>query len=199
MILMEQTTLHIKNMVCSRCRKVVRTELENLGLRPLSVQPGRVTLPEALDAVKKEIVKNALAKRGFGLLENRKEWVVEKIKSTIIQAIHYREAACENFSVLIADQVGLDYPYLSTLFSSVEGLTIEKYIILQRVERAKELLVYDELSLSQIAGQMGYSSVHHLSNQFKKVTGLTPSYFKKLRKSKRHPLDNIRANEAGVF
>jgi AraC-like DNA-binding protein len=186
-------------MVCSRCQKVVRTALENLGLHPLSIQFGQVTLSEAMDAGKKEIIKNALAKRGFGLLENRKEWVVEKIKGTIIEAIHYREAACTNFSVLIAEKVGLDYPYLSALFSSVEGLTIEKYIILQRIERAKELLVYDELSLSQIADQMGYSSVHHLSNQFKKVTGLTPSYFKKLRKSKRRPLDRIQADEAGVF
>ncbi len=196
---MEHTTLHIKNMVCRRCQKVVRTELENLGLRLLAVQPGQVTLPEAVDGVKKEIVKKALAKRGFGLLENKKEWVVEMIKSTIIQAIHYREGVCINFSVLIAEQVGLDYPYLSALFSSVEGLTVEKYIILQRIERAKELLVYDELSLGQIADQMGYSSVHHLSNQFKKVTGLTPSYFKKLRKTKRRPLDNIRPDEAGAF
>jgi AraC-like DNA-binding protein len=188
---MDQVTLHIKNMVCSRCQKVVRKELESLGLHPLSVGLGEVTLAESAAQVDKDAVGAALARHGFELLDDKKAWVIQKIKSTVIEAIHHRQVSHPNLSSLIAREVGLDYAYLSSLFSSTEGITIEKYIILQRIERAKELLVYDELSLSQIADQLGYSSVQHLSNQFKKVTDLTPSYYKKLQDNKRRPLDDI--------
>jgi AraC-like DNA-binding protein len=188
---MDQVTLHIKNMVCSRCQKVVRKELESLGLHPLSVGLGEVTLQEPEAGVDKEAVKAALARHGFELLDDKKAWIIQKIKSTVIEAIHHRQIPHPNFSALIAGGTGLDYAYLSALFSSTEGITIEKYIILQRIERAKELLVYDELSLSQIADKLGYSSVQHLSNQFKKITDLTPSYYKKLQENKRRPLDDI--------
>ncbi len=188
---MERATLHIKNMVCSRCQKVVRRELESLGLHPLSVGLGEVTLQEPAAQVDQESVGAALARHGFQLLDDRKAQVIQKIKTTVIEAVHHRGTPHLNFSALIAREVGMDYAYLSSLFSAAEGITIEKYIILQRIERAKELLVYDELSLSQIADQLGYSSVQHLSGQFKKVTDLTPSYYKKLQEHKRRPLDEI--------
>ena len=188
---MEGTTLHIKNMVCSRCRKVVRKELESLGLHPLSVGLGEVTLAEPAALVDQAAVGAALARHGFGLLDDKKARTVQKIKSTVIEAIHHRDTPQPHFSAFIAGEVGLDYAYLSALFSASEGITLEKYIILQRIERAKELLVYDELSLSQIADKLGYSSVQHLSGQFRKVTGLTPSHFKKLKAQKRRPLDEI--------
>jgi AraC family transcriptional regulator len=188
---MERATLHIKNMVCSRCQKVVRRELESLGLHPLAVGLGQVTLQESAAKLDKEALGAALAKHGFELLDDKKAWVIEKIKSTIIEAIHHCKTPQANFSGLIAQEAGLDYAYLSSLFSSTKGITIEKYIILQRIERVKELLVYDELSLSQIADQLGYSSVQHLSNQFKKVTDLTPSYYKKLQENRRRPLDEV--------
>ncbi len=188
---MDQVTLHIKNMVCSRCQKVVRKELESLGLHPLSVGLGEVTLQEPEAGVDKAAVGAALAGHGFELLDDKKAWVIQQIKSTVIEAIHHRQLPHPHFSALIAREAGLEYAYLSSLFSATEGVTIEKYIILQRIERAKELLVYDELSLSQIADQLGYSSVQHLSGQFKKVTGLTPSDYKKLRDNGRRPLDDI--------
>jgi len=177
---MEPATLHIKNMVCSRCQKVVRKELEKMGLHPLDVTLGEVTLQEPSDKIDKSAVGTALAKHGFQLLDDKKAWMIEKIKSTVIEAIHHQEVVPHSFSHLIAQRVGLDYAYLSSLFSSTEGISIEKYVILQRIERVKELLVYDELSLGQIADQAGYSSVQYLSNQFKKITGLTPSGYKKL-------------------
>ena len=183
--------MHIKNMVCSRCQKVVRKELESLGLHPLSVGLGEVTLEEPETQVDHEAVGAALARHGFELLDDKKAQVIHKIKSTVIEAIHHRETPYANISARIAREVGLDYAYLSSLFSAAEGITLEKYIILQRIERAKELLVYDELSLSQIADKLGYSSVQHLSGQFKKVTNLTPSYYKKLQEHKRRPLDEI--------
>lgn len=188
---MEQATLHIKNMVCSRCRKVVRNELESLGLHPLSVGLGEVTLEEPAGQVDRAAVGAALAKHGFALLDDKKAQVVQKIKSTVIEAIHHRDTPHPHFSAHIAREAGLDYAYLSSLFSAAEGITLEKYIILQRIERAKELLVYDELSLSQIADRLGYSSVQHLSGQFKKVTDLTPSYYKKLQVKERRLLDEI--------
>jgi AraC-like DNA-binding protein len=178
-------------MVCSRCQKVVRKELEALGLHPLSVGLGEVTLQEPAAQVDQAAVGAALARHGFRLLDDKKAQVIEKIKSTVIEAIHHRQTLPPNFSAHIAREVGLDYAYLSSLFSAAEGLTLEKYIIRQRIERAKELLVYDELSLSQIADKLGYSSVQHLSGQFKKVTDLTPSYYKKLQEHKRRPLDEI--------
>ena len=181
-------------MVCSRCMKVVKTELKNLGLHPEIVKLGEVVLHENEGQIDKEKVKEVFNRHGFELLDDKKSFIIEKIKSTIIDLIHHQNhsQANYNFSYIIEEKLGLDYAYLSSLFSATEGITIEKYIILQRIERVKELLVYDELTLSEIAWQMGYSSVQHLSNQFKKVTGLTPSHFKNIKEHRRKPLDEVK-------
>lgn len=186
------TTLHIKNMVCNRCIKVVRQDAEQLGLEVESLRLGEMVVKQELSDVKKQQLNQVLQEDGFELLDDRKAGLVEKIKNIIIQEVHHsEERRHENFSHLIADELHMDYNYLSNLFSSLEGTTIEKYIILQRIEKVKELLVYDELTLSEIAWKLGYSSVHHLSSQFKKITGLTPSHFKKIGEDKRKPLDGV--------
>ncbi len=178
-------------MVCPRCQTVVKKELEKLGLHPETVELGTVTLRGEENGLEREKISAALAYHGFVLLDDKKEKTVEQIKNTVIELVHYQDSHRSNLSQLIEERIGLDYAYLSSLFSSAEGVTIEKYTILQRIERAKELIVYDELSLSQIADQLGYSSVQHLSTQFKKITGLTPSYYKQLQEHKRRPLDEI--------
>ncbi|WP_276483853.1 helix-turn-helix domain-containing protein [Paraflavitalea pollutisoli] len=185
--------LHIKNMVCNRCILAVRQQLDQLELPYSSVNMGEVELthppaPQQLDAL-----RHRLEQLGFELLDDKKSTIVEKIKNIIVQEVHHNAEgpSALKLSALLSDKLGLDYHYLTTLFSSVEGVTIEKYAILQRIERAKELLLYDELSLSQIADQLGYSSVQHLSQQFKKTTGLTPSHFKQLKDNKRKPLDQV--------
>lgn len=180
-------------MVCNRCIKVVRKELEKLNLYPEAINLGEVVLLEPLDEIDREKIRSALKIHGFEVLDERKAWIIERIKNTIVEFIHHRNQADNpyKFSYLIGERLGMDYSYLSDLFSSAQGVTIEQYIILQRVERAKELLVYDELSLQEIARDLGYSSVSHFSNQFKKATGLSPSYYKRLKNKKRQPLDEI--------
>lgn len=180
-------------MVCNRCIKVVSEELEKLELSVTSIKLGEVTVKENVDPVKLEKVKQVLIDNGFELLDDKKALLIEKIKNTVIEVIHQTDQVDLhiNFSHVIQEKVGKDYQYLSSLFSSIEGITIEKYIILQRIERVKELLIYNELNLSEISFKMGYSSVQHLSSQFKKVTGLTPSGFKKLNDQNRKPLDKI--------
>ena len=186
-------TLHIKNMVCDRCIMVVKQLFTDAGIRVNTIQLGQVELEELLNAQQQKIIKTALLQNGFELLDDKKSKLVEKIKTTIVSHIHGEEAEEFNvkLSAILEEKLGIDYHYLSTLFSSVEGVTIEKYTILQRIEKVKELLMYDEKNLSEIAYEMGYSSVQHLSQQFKKVTGLTPSHFKQLKENKRKPLDKI--------
>lgn len=185
--------LYIKNMVCNRCIMVVRDELEKLGLEPTQIMLGEAEIREDLTPDRKAVLKERLASVGFELLDDKKAKLVEKVKNAIIEIIHYGEDLDNRikFSQQIQKKVGVDYHSLSTLFSETEGTTIEKYIILQRIEKVKELLVYNELSLSEIAFKTGYSSVQHLSMQFKKVTGLTPSHFKQIKENKRKPLDEI--------
>ena len=187
------TTLHIKNMVCNRCIRVVTEELTNLGLHLKTVELGEAVVEDEPDDDKLKEIDKVLKENGFELIDDRKGQLIDHIKTVIIELIHYRKEMDEhiNFSDFISKEVGYDYSYLSNLFSSVEGTTIEKYIIHQKIEKAKELLVYDELTLSEIAWQMGYSSVQHLSRQFKKVTGLTPSHFKKVKENRRKPLDEV--------
>ena len=186
------TTLHIKNMVCNRCVRVAREELEKLGLRVERVKLGEAEIAGVLSPQQKESVRSALKENGFELLEDHRATLVDQIKTMIIKAIHYADSEqTENYSDFLARKTGYDYHYLSSLFPSVEGITIEKYIIAQKVERVKELLAYDELTVSEIAFKMGYSSVAHLSGQFKKTTGLTPSAFKKLGATARSPLDDV--------
>lgn len=184
--------LHIKNMVCNRCIEAVEEEFGNARIPVQSVHLGEVALEQELENKVKSVIKERLAARGFELLEDKSSQMIERIKQLIIDLIHRQTEHLEtNNSTYLERQLGKDYKTLSQLFSSVEGVTIERYTILQRIERAKELLVYDELNSSQIAHELGYSSVQHLSNQFKKVTGMSPSEFKKLRKPLRKPLDEL--------
>ncbi|MGX5817588.1 AraC family transcriptional regulator [Chitinophaga lutea] len=191
---MEANELHIKNMVCPRCVKAVRSTLEGMGLEVDDVSLGKAVLnqPPAGDQLRD--IAAALQAEGFELLDDRKHQLVEKVKNIIVETVHYGdlEALRENFSSLLSTRLQKDYHLLSKSFSEVENTTIEQYIIQQKIERVKELLEYGELTLSEIAFKMGYSSVAHLSGQFKKVTGLTPSGFKQLREEdKRRPLDRI--------
>ncbi len=184
--------LYIRNMVCNRCIMVVRSELEKLGFEPVQVQLGEVELKEDLPGPELNEFKNRLDELGFELMDDSKSKLIEKIKLLVIQLIHHGDGQMnQNYSVYLSSKLNKEYNYLSHLFSEVEGTTIEKYIINQKIERVKELLVYNELTLSEIADSLGYSSVAHLSGQFRKVTGLTPSYFKQLKENKRKPLDQI--------
>jgi AraC-like DNA-binding protein len=181
-------------MVCNRCIKVVREELENLGLEVQKIKLGEVIVNGSNDTINFITLKETLEENGFELIDNKKAGAVEKVKNVVVELIHQGgdNYINVNFSDLIADRVGLDYNYLSGLFFSLESMTIERYIILQRIEKVKELLVYNELTLSEIAWKTGYSSVQHLSNQFKKITGLTPSHFKKIKEDKRRALDQVK-------
>ena len=189
-------TLYIKNMVCDRCKLVVRQELEKLGLQPEKVALGEITLKEAHipDAVLKKL-DDTLLTLGFERIDDRKARLIENIKNKVIEMIHYGDPANRkfNWSVILSESLHYEYNYLSNLFSSVEGITLEQYIIRQKIEKAKELLFYDELNLSEIAHKLGYSSVAHLSGQFKKITGFTPTELKKSRAIDqiRKSLDNI--------
>jgi AraC-like DNA-binding protein len=181
-------------MVCDRCIRVVREELERLGLDVRTIRLGEAVVRWPAGAVDKEAIRRTLEANGFELLDDRRSRLVEKTRQVILQIARgereHRRRGWKD-SAIIEREVGLDYRYLSTLFSSLQGITIEQYIILQRIERVKELLRYDELSLKEIAFSLGYSSIAHLSNQFKNVTGLTPTQFKKLAESTRVPLDAV--------
>jgi AraC-like DNA-binding protein len=188
-------TLHIKNMVCNRCIKVVREELEKLGVGITSIELGEVETTNPLDNQQLVRIKSVLEENGFELIEDKRAKIIEKLKNYLITLIHHSDEDLEldaNFSELISRELELDYAYLTSLFSSTEGITIEHYIISQKIERAKELLKYGELTLSEIAYKLGYSSVAHLSSQFKKVTGMTASQFKSLTVNKRKPLDGVK-------
>ncbi len=180
-------------MVCGRCIKAVEEELEGLGFTIKSIELGEVVVREELGQEDLQKIGMVLADNGFELITDKKSWIINRIKTLIIEYIHYdkEKPGYVNFSEFLSRELGHDYSYLSHLFSSVEGKTIEKYLILQKIEKVKELLVYDELTLNEISYQLGYSSVAHLSRQFKDVTGLTPSHYKNIRKEKRRPLDSI--------
>jgi len=180
-------------MVCHRCKMVVTAALEKLSLHPLNVALGEVVIEEKeLSKEQQEKLSQSLKSVGFELIDDKRSKLIEQIKTFIINTIHYKdEQPQKNFSELIAKHLHHDYSYLSNLFSEVEGITIEQYIINQKIEKVKELLVYNELSLSEIAFQLGYSSTAHLSNQFKKLTGLTPSQFKKIGVQNRKSLDEV--------
>jgi AraC-like DNA-binding protein len=184
--------LYIKNMVCSRCRMAVQAELEKAGLHPLTVELGEVEIRSKPSREDLKQLDGALRKLGFELIDDKKSRIIEKIKNCIVTLVHHSEIHVDvNLSDYIAGQLHYEYTYLSNLFSEVEGTTIEKYFIAQKIEKVKELLVYDELSLSQIADQLGYSSVAYLSSQSKKVTGLTPTYYKSLKDHKRKNIEEL--------
>ncbi len=185
-------TLFIKNMVCNRCIMVVQNELDKLSLNVKNIKIGEVTLNTELTAEEKNKLDNALIPLGFEIIDDKKSRIIEKIKNIIIDLVHHHDNEIKsNLSDLLSAELHHDYNYLSNLFSEVEGTTIEKYFIAQKIEKVKELLVYDELSLSEIAFRLNYSSVAYLSNQFKKVTGLTPSHFKKIKEDRRKALDEL--------
>jgi len=189
----DKRTLNIKNMVCNRCIKVVSEEMKKLGYKVLDISLGEVII-SGYDNIDMDKIKFVLEENGFELIDDKNSRIIEKVKLTIINRIRdlsEGKATKINLVKEIADESHLSYQYVSTLFSSIEGITIEKYIILQKIEKVKELLVYDELTLSEIAYRLDYSSVQHLSNQFKKVTGLTPSYFKQFKEQRRKPIDKI--------
>lgn len=184
--------LFIKNMVCNRCIMVVQQELDKLEIKSIKITLGEIETSNDLSKQKLKQLSQNLAMLGFEVLDDARQQLIEKIKNIIINEVHYKEEeSLRNYSEILSHSLHKDYSYLSSLFSEVEGITIEKYLINQKLERVKELIIYDELSLSEIAYKLGYSSVAHLSNQFKKVTGLTPSYFKKVGQLKRKPLDKI--------
>lgn len=190
------TTLYIKNMVCNRCISAVKQELEKQGFHPERVALGEVTIGEdSLSKDQLDKVDSALLQLGFERIDDRKARLIEAIKNKVIQMIHHSDKVDLkfNWSTVLSEELNYEYNYLSNLFSSVEGITLEQYIIRQRIEKVKELLFYDELNLSQIANRLGYSSVAHLSAQFKKVTGFTPSEMKKSRDTQHHrkPLDSM--------
>lgn len=184
--------LYIKNMVCSRCKMVVESELEKLGLTPISVELGEVEIKEVLNDAKKSKLSKILQYYGFELLGNKTSITIERIKNLIVELIQNQKNELKiNLSSHIAQQLSQDYNSLSSLFSEVEGITIERYYITLKIEKVKELLIYDELTLSEIAFQLNYSSVSYLSNQFKKITGLTPSYFKQIKEKKRRQIEDV--------
>jgi AraC-like DNA-binding protein len=179
-------------MVCIRCKMVVKDELTKLGLHYTTVELGEADILENISDGLHDQFKVALLKSGLELMDDKKSVLIQKIKNIIVELVHYSEEPLSiKFSEYLSHKLHHDYTYLANLFSEVQGTTIEKFFIAHKIERVKELLVYDELNLTEIAYQMHYSSVAHLSAQFKKVTGLTPSYFKQLREKRRNMLENM--------
>ncbi|MEO7265085.1 MAG: AraC family transcriptional regulator [Ferruginibacter sp.] len=183
--------LYIKNMVCNRCIMVVKQQLENMKLQPLHVTMGEVELKKPLTEKQELQLNTKLKSLGFELLDDKKQMQIEKIKTLLIQQVQSGQLE-DHFSItdFLIKSIHKDYSQLSRLFSEVEGITIEQFFILQKIEKVKELLIYAELNLSEIAWKLGYSSVAHLSSQFKRITGLTPSAFKKIGGS-RKSLDEV--------
>ena len=178
--------------MCNRCKMVVKSELEQLGLSPVTVELGEVELTDDPSEDQLTRLNERFKELGFELIDDKRSRLIERVKNLVIELIHHSDTELNvNLSDYLTQRIPMEYKYLSTLFSDVEGTTIEKFYISQRIERVKELLVYDELSLSEIADQMGYSSVAYLSTQFKKVTGLTPSHFKSIKEAKRKSLDEL--------
>ncbi len=179
-------------MVCPRCIAAVRQVFTDMGLTILLIELGKVVVANDIEVLQKEKLEEKLSALGFELLDDKNTQLINNIKSIVVQKIHYEEEApTVNFSTLLSEKLNYDYAYLSRLFSSVEGRTIEKFIMVQKIEKVKELLSYKEMTLSEIAYQMNYSSSAHLSNQFKKVTGMSPTEFKKLQKQDRHFINDI--------
>lgn len=179
-------------MVSTRCKMMVKEALRKLGLHFIVVDLGIVDVMETLTNEQKEALQTLLFNVGLELMDDKKSMLIEKIKNVIIEMVHYAdELPKTNFSDFISKKLDYDYTYLANLFSEVQGTTIEQYIISHKVERIKELIVYGEMNITEIANKMNYSSVAHLSSQFKKATGLTPSHFKQLKEKRRIPIEEI--------
>lgn len=179
-------------MVSLRCKMVVKEELKRLGIRYTTVELGTIELLSDITNSQREKFRANLANCGLQLLDDKKNILIERIKNVIVEMIHYSEELPKiNYSDYISEKLNLDYTYLSNCFSDVKGITIQQYIILHKIEKVKELLLYDELNLTEISYKLNYSSVAHLSNQFKKITGLTPTYFKQLKAKRKQNLENL--------
>ncbi|HAF27824.1 MAG TPA: AraC family transcriptional regulator [Bacteroidales bacterium] len=184
--------LYIKNMVCIRCQLVVKSELEKIGLHHIYVKIGEANIIESITPEQIDLLDKALRKSGLEIMDDKKSVLVEKIKSTIIELVHYTDEQIKvNLSDYLSERLNYDYTYLANLFSEVKGTTIEKFYLNHKIEKVKELIIYNQLNLSEIAYKMHYSSVAHLSNQFKKFTGLSPSHFKNLKNKRRGTLENL--------
>jgi len=179
-------------MMSIRCKMMVKAELEKLGLHYTVVDLGKVEVKEEISQDQRQHLAIALKKMGLELMDDKKAILIERIKNVIIETIHYSDEALKiNFSDHLSEKLNYDYTYLANLFSEVQGTTIEHFIIMHKIERVKELLVYDELSLTEISYMLHYSSVAHLSNQFKKVTGLTPTFFKHIKHKRLASVENV--------
>lgn len=184
--------LYVKYMVSLRCKMLVKEELKRLGLWYVSVALGVVEVLEDITSEQHEQLRVNLLKSGLELLDDKRSVLVENIKNVIVEMIHYsEEKPKDNYSDYISEKIGLDYTYLANVFSEVKGITIQHFIILNKIERVKELILYDELTLTEIAYRLHYSSTAHLSNQFKKITGLTPSYYKEIAEKRRTNLEDV--------
>jgi AraC-like DNA-binding protein len=185
-------TLYIKYMVSLRCKLVVSQELNKLKLRYVIVDLGTVELLEEITPQQRELLRINLLCSGLELLDDKKSILIERIKNVVVEMIHHSEdLPVLNYSEFISNKLGYDYTYLANIFSEVQGTTIQQFIITHKIEKAKELLLYNELNLTEIAWKLHYSSVAHLSNQFKKITGLTPSFFKQLKQKRRLTLEDV--------
>ncbi len=183
-------------MVSQRCKMLVKDELRKLGLHFIIVELGEVEIMETLSLAELETLRSSLKESGLELMDDKRAVLIEKIKKVIIEMVHHSDEIIKvNFSHYISEKLQYDYTYLSNLFSEVQGTTIEQYIIAHKIERIKELILYGELNITEIAWKLNYSSVAHLSNQFKKMTGLSPSHFKQLKENKRKPLEEIGLSE----
>ncbi len=179
-------------MVSNRCKTAVKAVLKELGLHFVIVDLGEVDIMETLSAEQRTELKAALLNAGLELMDDKRAVLIEKIKNTVVELVHHTgEGIKVNFSNYLSEKLNHDYTYLSNLFSEVQGTTIEQFLISHKIERIKELIIYGELNISEIAWKMNYSSVAHLSNQFKKVTGLSPSHFKQLKDKRRSPIEDI--------
>lgn len=179
-------------MVSMRCKMAVKDELKKLGLHFIVVDLGEVEIMEDITAEERELLKAGLLNSGLELMDDKKAILIEKIKNTVVEMVHYTNDMIKvNFSDYLSEKLKYDYTYMANLFSEVQGTTIEHFIISHKIERIKELIIYDELNITEIAYKLNYSSVAHLSNQFKKVTGLTPSHFKQLKNKRRSPIEEI--------
>ena len=184
--------LYIKYMVSNRCKITVKEELKKLGLHFIFVDLGEIEVMESLSLAQREELKAVLLNVGLELMDDKRSMLIEKIKTVIIDMVHHSEEVIKiNFSNYLSEKLNHDYTYLANLFSEIQGTTIEQFIISHKIERIKELIIYGELNITEIAWKMNYSSVAHLSNQFKKVTGLSPTHFKSLKEKKRNPLEEI--------
>lgn len=184
--------LYIKYMVSNRCKMAVKDELQKLGLHFVIVDLGEIDIMEDILPEQREKLKAALLLSGLELMDDKRAVLIEKVKNVIIEMIHHAdELPKTNYSDFIADKLNFDYTYLSNMFSEVKGITIQQFIIIHKIERIKELILYGELNLTEISYKLNYSSVAHLSNQFKKITGLSPSHFKQLKDKKRNPIEEI--------